>query len=62
MNASEIVIEEIREGRRRMSEQCGHDLAKYIELLKSFNDKYSTQVARYRMEQAAAPVETVHAD
>ena len=62
MSASETIIEEIRESRRRMSAQCGHDPAMYIEFLKNFNDKYSVQVARYRKERLAAPVETVHAD
>jgi len=50
MVASESVIEEIRESRRRMSEQCGHDPARYIELLKSLNNKYPAQVERYRQE------------
>ena len=62
MSTSETIIEEIRESRRRMSEQCGHDPAKYIELLKKFNDKYSVQVARYREERPAAPIQTVRAD
>jgi len=33
-----------------MSAQCGHDPAKYIDYLKSFNRKYSAQVERYRKE------------
>jgi hypothetical protein len=46
-NSAENAIEEIRESRCRMSEQCGHDLGKYIEYLKTFNDRYSAQVAAY---------------
>jgi len=48
MITSGAVIEEIRESRRRMSRQAGHDPAKYIEYLKTFNLKYSTQVEKYR--------------
>lgn len=50
MITSESVIEEIRQSRRRMSEQCGHNPAKYIDLLKTFNDKYATQIERFRQE------------
>ncbi len=62
MNATETVIAEIRESRRRMSEQCGHDPAKYIEYLKTLSDKYAVQVARYRKEQPTALVETARAN
>lgn len=50
MITSQTVIEEIRQSRRRMSEQSGHDPAKYIEYLKTFNTKYSSQVEKYRKE------------
>jgi len=50
MITSREVIEEIRESRRRMSEQSGHDPAKYIAYLKTFNIKYSAQVEKYRKE------------
>lgn len=42
------LIDEIRESRLRMSKECGHDLAKYIEYMKSFNTKYSDQVELFR--------------
>lgn len=42
------LIDEIRESRLRMSKECGHNLAKYIEYLKSFNTKYSDQVELFR--------------
>lgn len=58
MNAAENVIDEIRESRSRMSEQCGHDLAKYLEYLKTFNSKYSTQVAGYLKQQPTERVES----
>ena len=45
---SDDIIEEIRESRRRMSEQCGHDPVKLIEYLKTFNKKYAAQIKRYR--------------
>lgn len=44
----DIVIDQIREGRVRISEQCGNDPARIIEYLKAFNKKYSVEVARYR--------------
>jgi hypothetical protein len=55
MNGSETTLEEIRESRRRMSEQFGHDPAKFVEYLKSFSDRYSAQVARYRKDQPVGP-------
>lgn len=51
MIKSETIIKEIRESRRRISKQCDHDPAKYIEYLKMFNRKYSAQADRYRMER-----------
>ncbi len=53
----ENALDEIRESRRRMSEQCGNDPAKFIEYLKTFNEKYSIPVERYRKEHAATPTE-----
>ena len=50
MDTGESVIEEIRESRRRMSKECGHDPAKFIAYLKTFNAKYSSQVEKYRAE------------
>ena len=57
MKTSDAVIEEIRQARRRMSEECGHDPVRYIRYLKTLNDKYSTQVERYRKEHAERRVE-----
>jgi hypothetical protein len=57
MTNTEEIIEEIRQSRREMSEQCGHDSAAYIEYLKKFNEKYSMQVERYRKEHSLAPTE-----
>jgi hypothetical protein len=42
------ILKEIRESRNRMSEKSGHNLVKFIDHLKSFNDKYSTQVKSYK--------------
>lgn len=51
MTDAERVIEEIRESRRRMSEQCGHDPGKLIEYLQTFNRKYVAQVAEFERAQ-----------
>lgn len=50
---SETVIEEIRAGRRRMSEEVGHDPAKLVEYLKTFNSKYARQIEMYRTRKKA---------
>jgi len=55
MITSEAIIEEIRESRRRMSKECGHDPARYVEHLKTFNQKYVAQVDRYRKEHPVPP-------
>ena len=55
MITSEAVIEEIRESRRRMSKDCGHDPARYVEHLRTFNQKYVAQVDRYRKEHQVPP-------
>ncbi|MBM4048802.1 MAG: hypothetical protein FJ279_27175 [Planctomycetes bacterium] len=60
MITSEAVIEEIRASRRRMSEEAGHDPAKYIERLKAFNTKYAAQVERYRAGGSASLTKTAH--
>lgn len=56
MTEIETIIEEIRQSRRQMSEQCGHDPAAYIEYLKQFNKDYLTQVERYRTEHPTEPI------
>ncbi len=55
MTTTDSIIEEIRESRRRMSAECGHDPSKYVEYLKRFNRKYSVQVERYRKASRAHP-------
>ena len=55
MTTAEQVIEEIRESRIRMSDECGNDPAKYIAYLKEFNDKYSAEVKAYRDSRRRAP-------
>ena len=57
MTNSEAVIEEIRQSRRQMSEECGHDPAAFIEYMKKFNEKYAVQVERYRKEHSVPPTE-----
>ncbi|MBI4556612.1 MAG: hypothetical protein HY706_03445 [Candidatus Hydrogenedentes bacterium] len=44
----DTVIEEIRESRRRMSEQSGHDVGKFIDELKQLNGKYAVQIGRFQ--------------
>jgi hypothetical protein len=61
MITSDTVINEIRESRRRMSKQCGHDPAKYVRYLKSFDQKYAAQVDRYRKEHPVPPSDTARA-
>ena len=57
MTTAESVIEEIRQSRRRMSKECGHDPAQYIDYLKGFNDKYAAQVKRHREGLRTRPAE-----
>ena len=58
MTTVEQVIEEIRESRRKMSAECGHDPARYIAYLKGFNDKYSAEVKAYRDSRERTPSKT----
>lgn len=37
-------IEPVREARRRISEACGHDLAKYMEYLRFLNERFADEV------------------
>jgi parvulin-like peptidyl-prolyl isomerase len=52
------IMAEIRQSRRRMSRECGHDPAKYVRYLKAFNRKYSTQVAEYQAKHRLVQVES----
>ncbi len=44
---SDKVIEQIRESRRRMSEECGHDPARLVELIRRMQPRYSKQIRKY---------------
>jgi hypothetical protein len=57
MTEVDIVIDEIRQGRREMSERCGHDPAAYIAYLRELEQSYSTQIERYRSEYSSKPSE-----
>ncbi len=48
MTNTDQVIEEVRRSRCRMSEQCGHDVTRLIELLQASNHRYAAQVREYR--------------
>lgn len=54
MTEIDHVIEETRRRRRRMSEQCGHDVRRYLEHLKGFNTRCAAQVERYRKFKAVS--------
>jgi hypothetical protein len=55
MTATEEAIREIRESRCRMSAECGHDMRKYVERLKLYNEKYAVEVERYREAKRHQP-------
>ena len=48
MSRTDQVIEEIRSSRRRMSEECGHDPKRLVQLLQGYNRRYAAQVKKYR--------------
>jgi len=54
MTELDQIIDEIRHSRCRMSEECGHDLTRYIAYLKQFNREYAAEVERYRKRRTAA--------
>jgi hypothetical protein len=58
MTESDKIIEEIRESRRRMSEDCQHDPAKLIAYLKRIGAKYASQVEDYKRSHSLPPVGT----
>ena len=58
MTSEQTVIEEIREARRRMSAECGHDPDRYVKYLEEFSRKYSVQVEKYRAARDQLPVAT----
>ena len=56
MTTTESVIEEIRESRRRMSRDCGHDPSSLIDYMQTFNKKYASQVEEYRKKHGDQPI------
>ncbi|HIJ73480.1 MAG TPA: hypothetical protein HPP83_05190 [Candidatus Hydrogenedentes bacterium] len=54
MTEDERIIEEIRRSRWRMSEECGHDVHRYIEHVKRFNDRYAAEVDAFRQLRGAS--------
>lgn len=57
------VIDEIREGRRKISEECHHEPRELVAYLRSLEGKYSAQVEKFRSNQRIkkSPSEHVHA-
>lgn len=61
MTEMDEIIEEIRRSRNRMSEECGHDLHRYLKQLKAFNKRYAAQVKKYRkLRSISSRVQAVH--
>jgi len=59
MDATEKVIDKIRESRRIMSSECEHDPWKLVQYLKSCNGKYADQIERYAEMAEKPPKEKV---
>ena len=49
----QTTINEIREGRVRMSRECGHDPSKLIAYLQQYNRKCAAQVDQYKRTHPA---------
>ena len=47
MREADGTIEEVRRSRVRMSEECGHDVGRYLHMLQDANRRYAEQVRRY---------------
>jgi len=58
MTKIDEIIEEIRRSRLRMSREAGHDVARYIQHLKPFNETYRDQVSAYRRSHPVSPAST----
>lgn len=56
MTETDRAIEEVRRSRCAMSQRCGHDMARLVEYLRTFNDRYAEQVQRYHDLHRAVPV------
>lgn len=57
MDTYRELIDSIRESRRRMSEECDHDPARYLAHLQPFNARYSKQVEAFQKLRDSAPAE-----
>ncbi|MFP4058707.1 MAG: hypothetical protein ACLF0G_17710 [Candidatus Brocadiia bacterium] len=55
MTETDRVIEEIREGRYRLSRECGHDIRRLVELLGHYEQRYAEQVRRYERLRTGPP-------
>ena len=60
MTAHEI-MDEVREGRVRMSRECGHNASKLIARLREYDRKYTAQVDQYKRTHPARET-VVHTD
>jgi hypothetical protein len=54
MREADHAIEEVRRSRREMSADCGHDPARLVQLLQTYNERYAAQVRRYQRRRRAA--------
>lgn len=56
MDAYQKLIDSIRESRKRMSEECDHDLHRYLAYLQSFNATYSKQIESFlKLRDSVSP-------
>ncbi len=47
MKTATEAIEEIRQSRRELSAECGHDAKRYVKLMQTAGRKFNVQVRRY---------------
>ena len=59
MDTYRELIDSIRESRRRMSEECDHNPARYLAYLRSFNAKYSKQIESFQKLRDSAHAENL---
>jgi len=58
MNEADQIIDEIREGRKHLSLESGHDVARLVEHLKSLNSRYQSQVDLHRLVMQQRGIES----
>ncbi len=58
MTDADRAIEEVRRSRCAMSQRCGHDMARLVEYLRTFDRSYAEQVQRYHDLHRALPAES----